>query len=161
MQETHRDADGAAVKETNRWRRMGIGDWIERRASLVFIAPAVFRRALADRLSPRLESVHEACRNGSSAGNRRSLSVSRTTSTRFQPPGFTRVFSRHCTTQCLATLIPTTLGLGAALAFNERFFCPRFAAVGLRFANDGDACRGGADLAADVPSRFGRVQLPI
>ena len=121
MQETHDDAAEASVKETSPWRRMDIGDWIERRASLVFIAPAVFAVLLLIGY-PLVWNLYMSLQKWELGRQPPEFIGLTNYINALSAPRFHQGVFKTLYYSVLATLIPTTLGLGAALAFNERFF---------------------------------------
>ncbi len=121
MHESQDDTSKAAVDMPKRWRSKALGDRLERHAGLVFIAPAVFAvlfligYPLIWNLYMSLQKWELGSRPPEFIGLANYI-------TALSAPRFHQGVVKTLYYSALATLIPTALGLGAALAFNQRFF---------------------------------------
>ncbi len=121
MLESQDDTSKAAVDMPKRWRSKALGDRLERHAGLVFIAPAVFAvlfligYPLIWNLYMSLQKWELGSRPPEFIGLANYI-------TALSAPRFHQGVVKTLYYSALATLIPTALGLGAALAFNQRFF---------------------------------------
>ena len=121
MHESQDDTSKAAIDMPKRWRSKALGDRLERHAGLVFIAPAVFAvlfligYPLIWNLYMSLQKWELGSRPPEFIGLANYI-------TALSAPRFHQGVAKTLYYSALATLIPTALGLGAALAFNQRFF---------------------------------------
>ena len=121
MQDSPGDTAKAAVSKRKLWPRKAIGEWIERRASLVFIAPSVFAVLLLIGY-PLVWNLYMSLQKWELGRQPPEFIGLTNYITALSAPRFHQGVFKTLHYSVLATLIPTILGLGAALAFNERFF---------------------------------------
>ena len=120
MHESQGDTGRAAVSNLHRWRPKALGDWFERQAGLFFIAPAVFAVLLLIGY-PLIWNLYMSLQKWELGTRPPEFIGLANYVTALSAPRFHQGVVKTLHYSALATFIPTLLGLGAALAFNQRF----------------------------------------